>query len=862
MTDPLADLDSEIRDHLEREAQEHVNRGMTPEAARSAALRKFGNVMHVKESARAVWIPAAVDQMVQDLRYAVRMVRRSPGFSAVVILTLAIAIGMNTAVFSVVNAVLLRPLSFPYPERLVWLTASEAGDGFELVGAQDVIGWREATSLDRLVAYDEYDSRVLANGLVLPARLASVSDDFWDLAGATAALGRRPLPGQPEVMLSYAFFEHALGANPAIIGASVQVGNRRGTVVGVLPPAFHVDLVPPASFASLAPHEIDAYYGIVVRPPQNGMLQLFRVVGRLKPGVSIEAARAELLTIRTRTAARNPAIPFKPTQRVLPLREKLVGAARPRLLILLAAVAAVLLVGCANIASLLLARATARQKELAIRTAVGAGRARMLRQLLIESLVLAVAGGATGVLVAKACLEVMGRLIPQAVPRLLEASLDGRVLAFALAVSVVTALVFGIAPVFSVWKISAFDVLKDGTRTVSATAASVRVRSWLVTGEVALTLVLLCGAGLLVKSLARITAYPAGFVPQQTLTVTVAYNTNGMQNTEVRRREYAAEVLQRIQGISGVRAVGMTTNAGGRLRMFVEGVTVPMEERPTVFHSSASEGYAQAIGMRVASGRWLTDREPEAAFVVNQALARQVFPGEDPIGKRIQVDGPPGATAAAGAKFGTVVGVVANLKYAKLDTAAEPEIFADYRHANPFDMTFVARVDGDPRATAPDLRALVAGIDRSQPVSDVKTVESVLIDSIAPRRFTVFLLGTFAGAALLLALVGIYGVIAYSVSLRTREIGVRMALGAARGDVMRIVLRQGMVIATVGLVVGTAAAVAATRVMTGLLYDVTPGDPATFATVAALVAATALAACCGPALKAARVDPLDALRCE
>ena len=858
----LDDLDDEIRDHLERDTQAQIERGLTPAAARQAARRKFGNVALVKEDARAVHVPVWVDQLRQDLLYALRMLRRGPVFTVVVTLTLALGIGLNTAVFSVVNAVLLRPLSFPHADRILWLAALDAQGKDDFVPSQDVLAWRDATSLERLVAYDQFDGRVTVGGMNALARIATVSHDFWDLAGARPAHGHVPTAGESEVLLSQAFFEQWFGAAADVVGKRIVVAGRQATIAGVLPPSFRADLVTPPSFAGLAHKDIEIYRAIVVRPLTNGQIQLFRVVAQLKPGISIETARAELSTIHTRVEEVNPGFP-RQTLRVVPLMEKLVGDARSGLLILLAAVVAMLLVGCANIASLLLARASARQQELAIRAAIGAGRGRMLRQLLVESLLLALAGAAAGLLIAHVGLRVVLRLVPQAVPRLADASLDSRVLMFALAASVVTALLFGIAPALLLWNTDARDVLREGTRQRSAAPRGVRARKWLVTIELALTLVLLCGAGLLVKSLWRLTAYPSGFAPAHTLTMTVEYDGGDVPASDARRREYVGDVLRRIQPVAGVEAVGMTTNSSGRLRLFVEGTPESrLRDRPVVLHSSVSEGYARAIGMRLIKGRWLTDTEPTAAFVINESAARRVFPDEDPIGKRIQIGGPLGASAAAGATFAAIVGVVADLKYARLDTPSEPEIFADYPHGSPFSITIVARVAGDPQAAGPMIRSLIAGVDTSQRVSNVRTVEQVLTESIAPRRFTVMLLGTFAAAALLLALVGVYGVMAYSVALRTREIGVRLALGAQRHDVMWTIMAEGISIAIVGLVLGGAAALAATRVMSSLLYEVAPNDPATFAVVAGALGATVVGTCCGAALKAARVDPAVALRYE
>jgi putative ABC transport system permease protein len=865
----LDDLDEEIRDHLEREAQDNVDCGMTPEAARDAARRKFGNVAITKEDARGVWIPVWLDQLLQDARYGLRMLRRSPGFSAVVIATLALGIGMNTAVFSVVNAVLLRPLSFPHPDRVVWVNTIGARATDEHVAAPDFLAWRDATSLERLVAYYSFDDRVSRGDTIVPARIAMVSDDFWDLAGARPAVGRLPAPGEAAVMLSHSFFEHWFASDSEIVGKPVTIAGLDTTVAGVLPRGFHVQLPPTASSVRLPAKEIDAYRVFIVRPPTARSVQLLFVLALLKPRASISATRAELDTIHARVDRENAgppdarrsdamrSIPFEKGVRVIPLTDMVGGDARASLLVLFAAVVLVLLVASANIANLLLARASVRQREIAIRTAVGAGRGRVLRLSLVESLLLASIGGACGVFVARYALQMIVRLIPQAVPRLAETTIDARVLGFALTMSVMTALLFGFAPAMVLWRTSTYDVLKDGARTV--TAGGLRARAWLVILELALTVVLLCGAGLLVKSLWRMHAYPPGFAPDRTLTMTVRFYGPASQDDN-RRRAFVDEVLRRVPSLPGVEGAGVTTNGEGRMRLFIEGAP-PMAdaERPVVLHSSVSAGYAKAIGMRVITGRWLTDAEPNPVFVINESLARRDLVGEDPIGKRIQVGGSPGGWDAT---FATVVGVVEDLRYTRLDATPEPEIFEDYAHAAPFAATVVVRTAGDPMAIASEVRARVVEIDKMQDVSEVKTVEQVLADSIAPRRFNVFLFGTFAAAALLLALIGIYGVIAYSVAQRTHEIGVRLALGAERRAVVGMVVQQGMAIAAAGLLFGVVAAFAVTRVMASLLYDVTPTDPATFAVVAGMLGATAFAACWGPAVRAARVDPLVALRYE
>jgi putative ABC transport system permease protein len=525
--------------------------------------------------------------------------------------------------------------------------------------------------------------------------------------------------------------------------------------------------------------------------------------------------------------------------------------------ILQAAVGLVLLIVCVNTANLLLVRGVARQREIAVRTAIGAGRGRVLRQFFVESLLLGAMGCAGGLLVARGAIALMLRALPQAVPRLSETDIDARVMAFALTASLATTLVFAMVPALAMRRTNVYETLKAGARDASSSARSVRARSVLVAIEVALTVVLLVAAGLMVKSFWHLTEYPPGFEPDRILTVRVQFSGPRYRDPQ-NQRAFIDELLRRTAAASGVEAAGVGSNGDGMMLLTVEGrADVPPEQRPRGVLSSASEGYAAALGLRVLQGRWLTDHEPTPVFVINETLARQAFPGEDPIGKRIRLP-----YVGSSSDFALVLGVVADLRYSKLGTAPEPELFLDYAHARVAGTTLTVRTGADPMSIAPSLRTVLSSIDRTQPLFDVRRLDVALADSVAPRRLNLLLLGTFALSALLLVVVGIYGVVAYAVAQRTQEIGIRIALGASRRNVVAMVVSQGMVITLCGIALGLAAAVASTQVMTALLYEVTPTDVATFAAACAAVGATALAACCGPAVRASLVDPLRALRYE
>jgi putative ABC transport system permease protein len=854
----LDTLEDEIRDHIRREAEENIARGMAPADAYAAARRAFGNTTLTREAARSVWIPGWWDHLLQDMRFALRLGRRAPGFSIVVVLTLALGIGLNTAVFSVVNAVLVRPLAYPHSERLVWIAPSNAGGQDDVVTSPDFLVWRDGASVfDQLAGFLTVAEPIDVGDEVVQAHVAAVTEGFWDLAGASFVLGGPPLPGQDGVVLTHPTFERWFHADASVVGRPVMVGGRPNVVTGVLRVGFQPQLALSPVFVATGAGTIDVYRANVIRPAAGAGVQILNVVGRLKPGTSLERAREELERLREARQQANPQAGEQAHLRVIPYAEKVVGDARKPLVILQAAVAVVLLIVCVNTAILLLVRGIAREREIAIRAAIGAGRGRVVRQLMAESLLLSIIGCVGGLLVAHGAVTLMQRILPQAAPRLSETSIDGRVLAFALGISLVSTIVFALVPALLARTVHVYDTLKDGGRDTSSSARRVRIRGALVALEVALTVVLLVAAGLMVKSFWHLTNYPPGFQPDRVLTMRVQFSGSRYREPQ-NRRAFIDEMLRRTAAAPGVDAAGVGSNGGAMMLLTIEGrPDSPPEHKPRGVLSSASEAYAAAIGLRVVQGRWLTDHERTPVFVINETLARQAFPGEDPIGKAIRlpfVDSPN--------SFAPVVGVVADLRYSKLGTAPEPELFMDYAHARVAGTTLTVRTDSDPMSIAPSLRTLLSSIDRTQPLFDVKRLDVALADSIAPRRLNLLLLGTFALSALLLVVVGIYGVVAYAVAQRTQEMGIRIALGASRAQMVAMVVSQGMVITLWGIAMGLAAAVASTRVMTALLYEVTPTDVATFAAAGATVGATALAACCGPAVRASLVDPLRALHYE
>jgi putative ABC transport system permease protein len=856
-TPDLDDLDREIRDHIDAETEDNLARGMAPGDARAAAIRKFGNVTRVKEDVRGVWVPDWIDQLRQDARDAGRRLRRNPGFSAIVILTLAMGIGLTTAVFSVVNAVLVRSLPVPDPDRLVWLTMHEPVADMEMFLSLEFVEWKaQAPSLETAVAYSFGDSGFAAVDETVRTRVVSVTDGFWDVVGARLALGRFPLPNdQRPLVVSHQFFVHRLSGDHDVIGRPVTLDGEQATIVGVLEADSVARLPFPSWRYGLSRREAEIFRPLELRPnPYPAGQRNVLAIGKLKPGATLAALQAEAEAIHTRLVS-GAGLPWTRLQpRVRPLQEEIVGGSRVALTLLLGAALLVLVITCANVANLLLARLSARQREMALRMSVGGGPLRILRQLLFESAMFASLGGLAGAGLSYGLLATVRWGMPDAIPRMSEVSVDVPVLAFAAGISLVAALLFGLWPAVMMIRIDVQSVLKSGSRHVSAPRSTIRAGRLVVAMQLAMTLVLLAGAGLMLKSVWRMTSHPPGFEPARILTMRVDFRGTAYRDP-ARRQAYAVSALNSVAAIGGVRDVAFTSGGDSSALMIEEGKPED-RSRPPATINSVSPGFPQMLGMQLLRGRWLADQEPGGAILINDTLARTQFAGVDPIGRRLRM------APAGKVVFVPIVGVVADMTHSKIDAEPGPEVFVHYSYAPMFGITIAARADGDPLVFATQARAAVAAVDRTQAVYDVQTMAQALTKSIAPRLFNTILLMSFAGVALFLAIVGLYGVVAYTVAARTSEIGIRMALGAHRSHVVRMIVLDGMTSTGAGVVMGLGAAYGLARLLTDLLYGVAATDASTFAVVTTVLMAIAFVGCVLPALKAALVDPVIALRAE
>ena len=856
-----ADFEDEIQTHLAMLVDDNLRRGVPPEDARRIARMTLGGLAQVKESRRAQRGLPGLDALGQDVRYGLRSMRRNPGFTMITVLTLAIGIGANTAIFSVVNAVLLRPLPYRDAGRLAMLWTDDPKhdvreEGVSYANFED---WRAMSRSFEDMAIVSRNHPVTLTGDDPPQHVeaAVVSGGFFALLGVQPEAGRT-FTGEDvqtrasTIVLSHGFAQRAFAGSAAAVGRTLAVDGRPWTVVGVMPAAFQLPSADVEFWVQLT--SLPAW----TRIRRERFTDWGRVVGRLKPRVTLVAAQAELTVIGSRLAAAySPPAPGAGDfagfgVNIVPLATQITGRDLPLALwVLFGAVLFVLLIACTNVASLLLARGAARQREIAVRQALGAARTRIFRQLLTESLLLAGLAGALGLALAVGGVRALTVLGPGHAPRLEEVRIDPRVLLFTLGALMVAGVLFGFAPAL---RLSRATGLGGGASDTSP--GGNRLRGSFVIIELALSAMLLCGAGLLIRSFLRVQAIDPGFRREHVLTMRVDAPGSAHQVAA-----FYQEVIARVAAVPGVEAAGVIEDVLQRRNpdygITIEGRTTPPAEPLSA--DAITPGCFRALGVQIVKGRLFADRDRGGipVAVVNETMARHVWPGEDPIGKRFRdADAPPTDS------WYTVIGVVTDMRRQGLEREPIGQIFWPHFERSAPTMDLVVRTAADPLRLATAVRHAVQTLDKHTPVFAISTLEQRVDASLSPRRFESVLLGLLSSIALALAAIGLYGLMHYSVAQRTREIGIRMALGAKGGDVVRMILRQGALVAAAGLGAGLAAALLVTRLLARLLFEVTPTDPVTFALVPAVTAVIALLACCVPARRAARIDPLVALREE
>ncbi len=878
----------EMRLHLEQRTEENVAGGMPPDEARDAALRKFGGVEQAKERAREqrgfVWL----EQLGQDLRYAGRQLARAPGFTTLVVLTLALGIGANTALFTVIDGVLLRPLPFPESERLVTLWASDPARGIEQekISPATLADWQGRSHVFEAIAAwtPAADFNLITREGTQKIRGTYVTANLFPTLGVAPALGRgfTAEHDQPEcepvAVISDPLWRERFGSDPHVLGRQLVLdtfGRRAYTIIGVMPRGFEF----PEDSAIWLPA---GWSGLPREAARRGGHWL-EVLGRLAPGVSWATAQTEMNTLQASLARENPAAGEGAAVATVPLLRQMVGGpTRVALIVLWAAVGGVLLIACANVASLLLARAAARQREIALRRALGAGRGRIARQLLTESLLLAGLAGGAGVLAAAWGVRLLVAISPAEIPRLGEVAIDGFALAFTAAATLGTGVLMGLAPAWHGARADVNAMLKSAGGAVSASGAAARLRVGLVTAEVALATVLLVIAGLMLQSFARLRAADRGFAEERVITAQLDYSVSGFgswaEATRDRPQVTVRQILERLRELPGVQAAG-AAHGFPVLRRDNLPPTNPVtifgrpagaaEALPAAFTTAISPGFLSALGLHVLRGRDFRESdtlEAPAVAIVNESFVRRYFPDEDPVGQSLasgRVALPHEALDRYGVPvWSTIVGVVSDMKSLTVQPEAAPEIYRPYWQWPMQSPILFVRTTGEPAPLAGAIRSLAREIVPALPAPEIRLMSERVGESVAQPRFQAQLLNFFGGAALLLAAIGIYGILAYTVAQRRREMGIRFALGAQRLDVLALVVGQGLRLTLLGIGVGITVALAVTRTLRSQLYAVPPADPATLVAVVGLLLAVALLAAWLPARRAARVDPMVALRAE
>ena len=812
-----------------------------------------------------------MDRVLQDLRHAARMLLRTPVFTLVIIFTLAVGVGANTAMFSVVNAVLLQPLPFEDADRIVDVNEVEKRDRSRgAIAAPNFLDWRaQARSFAAMSVYAVRNMNVASAGGE-PERLpgAFTSTSFFDVLGVRPILGRTFLPSEAEpgqanaVVLGYGLWQRRFGGAPTVIGQTLRINGEAFTVVGVMPATVNF----PARAELWLPSTHDLPPLGDGDPRQNRGMHYLRGVARLQAGVSLDAANAELTTIGDQLARAYPDTNENFTPLVTPLQDVLVRSARTPLMVLLGAVFCVLLIVVANVANLLMARATVRARELAIRAALGAGRRVLVRQLLTESVLLAMVGGAFGVLLAFWGVDLILALEPGEIPRVAAITVNSQALAFAVGLSVITGLLFGVVPAWQASRPELQSTLKDATRGTTGDGHRHLARMGLVLAEVALSLVLLVGAGLLFRSLINLLDAPLGFSSARITTLQVAPTGEGYRSPE-QAMAYWARVRERLQGVAGVEAVALTNTVpmGGSISVLSYNVSgkpeLPSNQSPLSHYAGVSPGFFTTLGIPVVQGREFVPGDAilnPRAVIINEAMARREWPGQDAVGQRLTFG--PGDNGEP--EWLDIVGVVGNVRQYGVDQEPVPITYVPYSASPSQPLTIMVRAAGAPASVAASVRAALQGLDASLPITRMRPLDEVIGASLTQRRFNMTLLAVFAGIALVLAIAGIYGTVSYAVAQRTQELGIRAALGATRADVLRLVLWDGLKPVGLGLALGLAGAFVLRRTLDRLVYGVTTSDPVTFVALPVLLAIVAGVASLIPALRAARVDPMTALRVD
>jgi putative ABC transport system permease protein len=812
-----------------------------------------------------------METLWRDLRFAARTLLKKPGFTFVLVLALALGIGANTAIFSVVNAVLLRPLPYKDAERLVWIWETNPRNDIEHepTSPPNYNDWKTGNqSFEEMAGFVNTRLTLTDHGEPERYDAAYVTAGFFEVLGVPSAVGRTFTPDEDKpngprvIVLSHGLWQRRFGGDPKIIGQAITVNGNPYTVVGVMPANFkHPRPEANRNAEMWVPLQVD-----YAKAGRRG--DYLGVIARLKPNVAIEQARAEMTTIAAQLEQQYPDTNTGWSTITVPLHERFVGDVRPVLIVLLGAVCFLLLIACANVANLLLAHAAARQREMAIRTALGARRGRIIRQLLTESLLLAVVGGTLGLLLAVWGIEALVALSPGNIPRLNEVNLDARVLLFTFGVSVVTGVLFGLFPALQAANPNLNETLKEGGRGAAEGARGGRARRILVVAEVALALVPLVGAGLMAKSFMRLQDVDPGFNPERVLTVEI-YLPGTTYKEGPQATAFYRELLTKVQNLPGVEAAGaidtLPLSGGGNvLAFYVEGHPLqPTDKTPDAEYRVVTPEYFQTMNIPLLRGRYLSEQDgPKSpkVFVINDTLARRYFGNEDPIGKRMNLGD------EKDPDWYTVVGIVRDTRHESIGADPYPQMYTVNTQVARRSMVLVARTAGEPASMIPTIRSTVTAMDSTLALNNARTMAQVVALSLARPRFNMLLMSLFAGVALVLAAVGIYGVMAYSVTQRTHEIGVRMALGASSVDVLRMVVRQGLALTLAGVGIGLVGAFIITRLiaslLSGLLFQVGTHDPLTFVGIAGLLALVALAACLIPARRATKVDPMIALRYE